>query len=47
MDNNDIEKWLNELMLETKATLYASMSKLLDKEDAEDVLQEAIINRSL
>ncbi|MEW6998769.1 RNA polymerase sigma factor [Colwelliaceae bacterium BS250] len=41
MNNNIIEKWLNELMLETKATLHASMSKLLDKEDAEDVLQEA------
>jgi RNA polymerase sigma factor (sigma-70 family) len=40
-NNTDIEKWLNELMLETKATLHASMSKLLDKEDAEDVLQEA------
>ncbi|MFT5813174.1 MAG: RNA polymerase sigma-70 factor (family 1) [Psychroserpens sp.] len=43
MNNNNIEKWLNELMLETKATLYASISKLLDKEDAEDVLQEAYL----
>lgn len=40
-NNNNIEKWLNELMFETKAILLASMSKLLDKEDAEDVLQEA------
>jgi RNA polymerase sigma-70 factor (ECF subfamily) len=43
MNNDDIEKWLNELMLETRSTLHASMSKLLDKEDAEDVLQDAYI----
>jgi RNA polymerase sigma factor (sigma-70 family) len=42
-NNIDIEKWLNELMLETKATLHASMSKLLDEEDAEDILQDAYI----
>ncbi len=39
--NNNIDKWFNELMLESKATLLASMSKLLGKEDAEDVLQDA------
>jgi RNA polymerase sigma-70 factor (ECF subfamily) len=40
-NNNNIEKWLNEFMLETKSILLASLSKLLDREDAEDVLQEA------
>ena len=41
--SSNIDKWLKELMLETRATLHASMSKLLDKEDAEDVLQDAYI----
>jgi RNA polymerase sigma factor (sigma-70 family) len=41
MNNNNIDKWFSELMLETKAVLHASMSKLLEKEDAEEVLQEA------
>lgn len=43
MNNNNIDNWLDELMLETQVTLHASMSKFLNEEDAKDVLQEAYI----
>jgi RNA polymerase sigma-70 factor (ECF subfamily) len=44
-NNNDCknDKWLIELVLETKIVLHASMSKLLDKDDAEDIVQEAYL----